>query len=66
MPNKVDKVEDPSPSKFWRLALIVAVVLVIIGVIVLIVGKLVVGGIITVLGAVFGLGTQVAKTSSLE
>lgn len=66
MSDKVDKVEDPSPSKFWRLALIVAVVLVIVAIIVLIVGKLVVGGIIALLGAVFGLGLQVAKNNQVK
>ncbi|MBI3624531.1 hypothetical protein HY218_02770 [Candidatus Saccharibacteria bacterium] len=66
MANEVDQVEDPSPAKFWRLFIIVAIVLVIIGVIVLVLGKLVVGGIITVIGAIFGLGGQVAKNNKLK
>lgn len=66
MPEKVDKVEDPSSPKFWRVAIVVAIVLVIIGVIILILGKLVVGGIIALLGAIFGLSSQVTKNNSLK
>ncbi len=66
MADKVDKVEDPSPQKFWRLALIVAVILIIVGIIILILGKLVAGGIIALLGGIFGLGAKVASSSSLE
>ncbi len=64
--SKPDKAENPSPTNFWRLFLIVAVVLVIVGIIVLILGQLVVGGIIAVLGAVFGLGAKVVGEFPVE
>lgn len=60
MANKIDKVEDPNSAKFWRLFLISAIVLVVVGIIVLVIGRVVAGGIITLLGAVFGLGAKVA------
>lgn len=69
MPNPkppVDKVEDPSPSQFWRLFLIVAVVLVLVGLVALIAGNLIVGGIITIMGAAFGVGGQVSKNKNLQ
>ena len=53
--------EDPSPNKFKRQAITVAIVLIVLGVIALIIGKVIVGGIIAVLGAVFGLGSQVVR-----
>jgi hypothetical protein len=66
MPDKTDKVEDPSPSNFWIQALVAAIVLVIIGIVVLIIGRVLVGGIIALLGAVFGIGSQVSRNSRLK
>ncbi len=66
MPNKPDKVEDPNPMQFWKLFFIVAAVLVLIGTIVLIFGRLIVGLIIGLLGAAFGVGGQVSKNKNLQ
>ena len=66
MPDKVHKVEDPSPSQFWWLALVVAVVLIIIGIIILFIGKFIAGVIIALLGAAFGVGSQVSKNKNLQ
>lgn len=52
---------DPSPSKYRTQALLVAVVLIILGIIALIIGRVIVGGIIALLGVIFGLGSQVIK-----
>lgn len=55
------KLEDPTPSKFRRQALLVAVVLIAIGIIVFFIASAIAGGVIALLGAVFGLGSQVMK-----
>lgn len=60
------KVEDPSPTQFWKQTVQVALVLVAIGVVVALLGKLIVGGIIVLLGAVCGLGSQVVKSNKVE
>jgi hypothetical protein len=65
MEKQPDTVTDPSPKKFTKQFIVVAVVLVVIGIIILILGKLAVGGIITLLGAVFGLGTKVVDSNKL-
>lgn len=65
MDKEQDTVTDPNPKQLTKQFIVVAVVLVIIGIIVLILGKLAVGGIITLLGAVFGLGTKVAGSNKL-
>lgn len=56
-----DNLEDPSPSKFRQQAVLVAVVLIILGIIVLIFASAIAGGVIAILGAIFGLGSQVVK-----
>ena len=61
-----DKITDPSPSKFRRQAILVAIVLIVLGIIVFFIFSAITGGIIAVLGAIFGLGSQVAKTTPLE
>jgi hypothetical protein len=61
-----DKLEDPSPSKFRSQAILVAVVLIILGVIVFFIFSAIAGGVIALLGAVFGLGSQVAKNTPTE
>ena len=65
MDNSEDKIEDPSTANFIKLAIIVAAVLLFVGIVVLLLGKLVVGGIIALLGAVFGVGSRVAKVNKL-
>jgi len=60
------KAVDPSPSQFWKQAVQVALVLTAIGVVVALLGKLIVGGIIVLLGAVFGLSSQVARNNKVE
>lgn len=52
--------------QFWKLFFIVAAVLVLIGTIVLIFGRLIVGLIIGLLGAAFGVGGQVSKNKNLQ
>lgn len=64
MPKAV--LQDPSPSKFTRQAILVAIVLIVLGVLVLIFASAIVGGIIALLGAIFGLGSQVARDVPLE
>lgn len=66
MPKKIDSVDDPSPTQFWRLFFIVAAVLIIIGIVVLLIGKIIVGVIIALLGAAFGVGIQVSKNKNLQ
>lgn len=61
-----DKLEDPTPAKYRQQALLVALVLIVLGIIVLLIGKVVAGGVIALLGAVFGLGSQVIKSNPLE
>lgn len=61
-----DKLVDPSPSKFRQQAILVAIVLIILGIIVFFVASAVAGGVIALLGAVFGLGSQVAKDNPVE
>ncbi len=56
-----DKLEDPTPSKFRQQAIIVAIVLILLGIIVFFFASAVTGGVIALLGAVFGLGSQVVK-----
>lgn len=53
------QLEDPTPSNFRKQALVVAIVLVILGVLVVLFASVVTGGIIAVLGGVFGLASQV-------
>ncbi len=60
-PQPQNIVEDPSPSEFAKQAIIVALVLIVLGVIVFFFASAVAGGIIALLGAVFGLSAQVAK-----
>jgi len=62
---KLTPESNPKPARFLVPLIIVTVVLIIIGVIVLIAGKLVVGGLIALLGAVFGLSSQVGKSNKL-
>lgn len=61
-----DKLEDPTPSRFNQQAIVVAVVLIIIGIVVFIIFSTIAGGVIALLGAIFGLGSQVAKNNSLK
>ena len=56
-----DKLEDTSPAKFRQQAILVAFVLIILGIIVLIFASAIAGAVIALLGAVFGLGSQVVK-----
>ncbi len=55
------KLEDPSPSKFRRQALLVALVLIALGILVFFIASAVAGGVIALLGAVFGVGSQVYR-----
>lgn len=64
--NKVNEFQDPSPSKFKRQAIVVAIVLIVLGVIVIFVASAATGGIIALIGAVFGLGAQVAKDTPVK
>jgi hypothetical protein len=54
-------VEDPSPSEFKKQAVVVALVLITLGVVVFFFASALAGGVIALLGAVFGLSAQVAK-----
>jgi hypothetical protein len=53
--------EEPSPSEFTKQAVIVAIVLITLGAVVFFFASAVAGGVIALLGAVFGLSAQVAK-----
>jgi hypothetical protein len=66
MPKPKDKITDPSPSKFRRQAILVAIVLIILGIIVFFVASAIAGGVIALLGAIFGLGSQVVKNLPVE
>lgn len=55
------KTVDPTPAKYAQQALFVAIVLIVIGIFVFLIASAIAGGVITLLGAVFGLGSQVAK-----
>lgn len=61
-----DKLEDPTPSSFRQQAILVAIVLIVLGIIVFIFASAIAGGVIAVLGAVFGLGSQVVKENQLK
>lgn len=65
-PDSINELQDPSPSKFKKQAIVVAIVLVVLGVIVIFVASAAAGGIIALLGAVFGLGAQVAKDNPIK
>ena len=53
-------VRDPSPSDFKKQVLYSAIVIIFVGVVVIIAASTFTGGIIALLGAVFGLGSQVS------
>lgn len=57
--------KQPKLSEYTERILVVGIGLVIIGIVVLLLVKGVVGIIILILGAVFGLGSQVANSSKL-
>jgi hypothetical protein len=59
-------ITDPSPSKFNEQALLVALVLIALGILVFIFASVIAGGVIALLGAVFGLGSQVARAIPVE
>jgi uncharacterized membrane protein required for colicin V production len=59
-----DVVEDPSPSNFWKLFLLVAIVLIVVSIIVLVLGKLIVASIIALLGFIFGMGARMNRPSN--
>ncbi|HSX24179.1 MAG TPA: hypothetical protein VLE74_03705 [Candidatus Saccharimonadales bacterium] len=61
-----DRLEDPSPSKFRSQAVMVAIVLIILGIIVFFIASAIAGGVIALLGAAFGIGSQVAKDNPVE
>jgi len=54
-----DTFQDPTPARFAHQFLIVAIVLVALGVLVFFLASALTGGVIALLGAIFGLGTQV-------
>lgn len=60
------KIEDPNPSSFNKGVIISAVVIIALGILVLIFADVIVGFIIALLGAIFGLGSQVARDNSLK
>lgn len=62
----VIKITDPSPSKFRSQALLVALVLILIGIGALIIGNIILGGVIALIGVIFGLGSRVAQDSSKD
>lgn len=66
MPEKTkdNVIENPTPAKFRKQFLIVAIVLIILGVIVFFIFSAIAGGVIALLGAVFGLGSKVTPIPS--
>lgn len=57
------KTEDPTPTNYRLLFLLSAIVIIIAGILIFIFASAVAGGIIALLGAVFGLGSQVIKNT---
>ena len=55
------KTTDPTSAKYSQQALLVAIVLIVLGLGVFIFASVIAGGVIALLGAIFGLGSQVAK-----
>lgn len=53
-------VRDPSPSDLKKQILYSALVIIAVGIVVLVVASAFTGGIIALLGAIFGLGSQVS------
>lgn len=56
-----DVVQDPSPSKFRQQFVLVAIVLVVLGILFVIFANVIAGGVIALIGAVFGLSSQVGN-----
>ncbi len=56
----------PFKQNYRKELLMTAIFLIVIGVVVAFLAKLVVGGIIFLLGVVFGAGTQLGRNDSLE
>ncbi|MGZ6005196.1 MAG: hypothetical protein ACXWLH_03520 [Candidatus Saccharimonadales bacterium] len=54
---------QPKPARFLTPLILVTIAFIIIGVIVIFAGKAIVGGLLALLGAVFGLGSQVGKSN---
>ena len=63
--SKLKPAIDPGPPRLIAPLIIVASALVIIALVVLFLGKLILAGLIALLGAVFGVGAQVSKSSKL-
>lgn len=60
------KNEDPNPGKFRIEFIISAIILVVLGILVFVFASVIAGAIITLLGAIFGLGSQVVKNLPAE
>lgn len=60
------KKEDPTSTKYRQQAILVAIVLIVLGIIVFFIFSAIAGGVIALLGAVLGLGGQVAKNNPVE
>ena len=66
MATKVQKTQEPSDAQYWKMILLSALALVVVGIIVLVLGKVAVGVVIALLGAVFGLGAQNNKNNQVK
>lgn len=55
----------PPPIHLEKQLIIAAIIIVVLGIVIILAGKLIIGGILALLGAVFGLGTQVSKNNKL-
>lgn len=60
------KTEDPNPTTFRLDIFISALIIIVIGILVFIFASVVVGVILTLLGTIFGLGSQVVKNLPVE
>lgn len=54
--------EDPSPSEFRKQFVIVAIVLIVIGIAVFFLVSAAVGGVIALIGSIFGIGSRYVST----
>jgi len=63
--SETPKPEFKPPVHLNKQLIVAAIVIIVVGVIVIFAGKLIIGGILALLGAIFGLGTQVNRNNKL-
>ncbi len=58
--------EIPEPQKLSKQLLLIAVVLIVVGVFIVVFAKVAVGIVVFLIGAVFGIGSQVSKDNPIN